>query len=43
MPRWPVSWFDDIAERIDRRYGWDRLWLPFAIPVLIGSTAPSTT
>src|SRR5436190_9963667 len=36
MSRWPVSWFDDVAERIDRRYGWDRLWLPFAVPVLIG-------
>src|SRR5262245_4586839 len=36
MSRWPVSWLNDAAEAIDRRWGWDRLWLPFAFPVMIG-------
>ena len=36
MSRWPVSSFNDAAERIDRRLGWHRLPLPLAIPTLIG-------
>src|SRR3954469_10281410 len=30
------SLLDGIAEKLDRRVGWDRLPLPVAIPVLIG-------
>jgi Animal haem peroxidase len=36
MSRWPVSWFNDGAEAVDRRWGWDRLPTLLAIPVLIG-------
>jgi hypothetical protein len=36
MSRWPVSWFNDAMESVDRRWGWDRLPMPLAIPVLIG-------
>ena len=25
MSRWPVSWFNDAAEAVDRRWGWDKL------------------
>ena len=30
------SLLDGVAEKIDRRIGWDKLPLPLAIPVLIG-------
>ena len=37
MPRSPFkSLFDGVAERLDRRYGWDRLPRPLAIVTLIG-------
>jgi len=36
MSRWPISLFNDVAEKLDRRVGWDRLPLPIAIPTLIG-------
>ena len=36
MSRWPFSLYDDAAEKIDRRYGWDKLPLPVAMLVLIG-------
>src|SRR5437868_150745 len=34
--RWPVSLYNDAAEALDRRFGWDKLPLPLAMPVLIG-------
>ncbi len=36
MFRWAGSLYDGVAERIDRRVGWDRLPLLAAMPVLIG-------
>jgi hypothetical protein len=36
MIRWPVALFNDVAEQVDRRVGWDKLPLPLAIPTLIG-------
>ncbi len=36
MTRWPVSKFNDAAERLDRRRGWDKLPLPLAMLTLIG-------
>src|SRR5206468_7721600 len=36
MPSWPVSLFTDAAEKLDRRYGWDRIPKPIAVLVLIG-------
>jgi hypothetical protein len=36
MSRWPVSLFNDAAEKLDRRVGWDRLPLPVAMLTLIG-------
>ena len=36
MIRWPVSKFNDAAERLDRRRGWDKLPLPVAMLTLIG-------
>ena len=36
MSRWPVSWYNHAAEKIDRRWGWDKLPLPIAMLVLIG-------
>ena len=34
--RWPVSKFNDAAETLDRRRGWDKLPLPVAMLTLIG-------
>ena len=36
MSRWPITWYDDLAEKLDRKYGWDKLPLPIAMVVLIG-------
>jgi hypothetical protein len=36
VARWPISLYNDAAERIDRRYGWDKLPKPAAMLVLIG-------
>ena len=36
MSRWPLSLYNDAAESIDRRRGWDKLPLPIAMLVLIG-------
>ena len=36
MSRWPISWYDDLAEKIDRKWGWDKLPLPLAMLDLIG-------
>ncbi len=36
MSRWPVSLFTDAAEKLDRRYGWDRLPWPVGLVTLIG-------
>jgi hypothetical protein len=36
LSRWPLSLYNSTAERIDRRFGWDRLPLPAAMLVLIG-------
>ena len=36
MSRWPITWYDDLAEKLDRKYGWDKLPLPVAMLVLIG-------
>ena len=36
LSRWPITWYDAFAEKLDRRYGWDKLPLPLAMPVLIG-------
>jgi hypothetical protein len=36
MSRWPLSRFTDVAEGLDRRFGWDRLPLPVAMLTLIG-------
>ena len=36
MTRWPVSKFNDAAEIVDRRRGWDKLPLPVAMLTLIG-------
>jgi hypothetical protein len=36
VPNWPLSLFNDAAEQLDRRYGWNRLPRPVAVPVLIG-------
>ena len=36
MIRWPASMFNDAAERLDRRRGWDKLPLPLAMLTLIG-------
>jgi hypothetical protein len=36
VSRWPISWYDDLAEKMDRKWGWDKLPLPIAMPVLIG-------
>jgi Animal haem peroxidase len=36
VARWPISLYNDAAERIDRKYGWDRLPKPVAMLVLIG-------
>src|SRR6266536_493058 len=36
ISRWPAALFNDTAEAIDRRYGWDRLPLPVAMLALIG-------
>jgi Animal haem peroxidase len=31
-----LDWLGRVAERVDRRVGWSRLPVPFALPVLIG-------
>ena len=36
MSRWPITWYDAFAEKLDRKYGWDKLPLPVAMLVLIG-------
>ncbi len=36
MSRWPITWYNDAAEATDRRWGWDKLPLLIAMPVLIG-------
>jgi Animal haem peroxidase len=36
MSRWPFSAFNQAAESLDRRVGWDKLPLPLALLVLIG-------
>ena len=36
MSLWPASLFTDAAERLDRRYGWDRLPWPLGLITLIG-------
>jgi hypothetical protein len=36
VSRWPVTWFNSWAEKLDRRRGWDKLPLPVAMLVLIG-------
>ena len=36
MSRWPLSLYNDAAESIDRRRGWDKLPRPIAMLVLIG-------
>ena len=36
MSRWPASLFTDAAEKLDRRYGWDRLPWPLGLLTLIG-------
>ena len=36
MSRWPITWYDDLAEKVDRKWGWDKLPLPVAMLVLIG-------
>ena len=36
MSRWPISWYDDLAAKMDRKWGWDKLPLPIAMLVLIG-------
>ena len=36
MSRWPISWYDDLAEKMDRNWGWDKLPLPIAMLALIG-------
>ena len=36
MARWPFSLYNDAAEALDRRYGWDKLPKPIAMLVLIG-------
>src|SRR3954469_6568613 len=36
VSRWPFSLYDRLAERLDRRFGWDKLPLPLAMLVLIG-------
>ena len=36
MSRWPITWYDDLAEKLDRKWGWDKLPLPVAMLVLIG-------
>jgi hypothetical protein len=36
VSRWPITWYDGLAEKVDRKYGWDKLPLPIAMPVLIG-------
>ena len=36
MSRWPVSLFTDVAEKLDRRYGWDKLPWPLGLVTLIG-------
>ena len=36
MFRWAASLYDDAAEALDRRVGWDKLPLPVAMLVLIG-------
>jgi hypothetical protein len=36
VSRWPITWYDDFAEKLDRKVGWDKLPLPIAMLVLIG-------
>jgi Animal haem peroxidase len=36
VPSWLVSLYDDAAEALDRRFGWDKLPQPIAMLVLIG-------
>jgi Animal haem peroxidase len=36
MARCPMSLFTDVAEKIDRRYGWDKLPWPLGLVTLIG-------
>ena len=36
MARWPFSLYNDAAEALDRRFGWDKLPQPVAMLVLIG-------
>jgi hypothetical protein len=36
VSRWPFSLYNDAAQAIDRRFGWDKLPLLVALPVLIG-------
>jgi len=36
VSRWPITWYDGLAEKLDRKYGWDKLPLPLAMLVLIG-------
>ncbi len=36
MPSWPILLYNRVAERVDRRVGWDKLPKPIAMLVLIG-------
>jgi hypothetical protein len=36
VSRWPITWYDGFAQKLDRKYGWDKLPLPLAMLVLIG-------
>jgi Animal haem peroxidase len=36
VSRWPVSWYNAVAQSIDRRFGWDKLPRWVALPVLVG-------
>lgn len=36
MPRGPASLLTNVAEALDRRFGWDKLPRPVAILTLIG-------
>jgi hypothetical protein len=36
VSRWPFSWYDNWAQAVDRRIGWDKLPRPLALLVLIG-------
>ena len=40
MSRWPVSLFTDAAEKLDHRFGWDKMPRPIAMLTLIGIREP---